>query len=65
MRPRVASRNQWRRVELLRTIQSFLRSYRGAYERHRSGSVDVEFPYGTYQPRNLEPVCCQQGPRTQ
>ena len=65
LRPRVASRNKWRRVELLRANRSFLCSYRSAYERRRSGSVDVEFPYGTYQLRKLNLVRCQQGPPLQ
>jgi hypothetical protein len=62
LRPRVASRNKWRRIELLKANRSFLRSYRSAYERRRAGGVEVEFPYGTYQLRKLQMVCCQQGP---
>jgi len=62
MRPRVASRNQWRRIELLHANKLFLRSYRTAFEDRRSGNVDVEFPYGTYQLRTLQLVRCQQGP---
>jgi len=65
LRPRVASRNKWRRIELLKANRSFLRSYRRAYERRRSGGVEVEFPYGTYQLRKLELVRCQQGPPLQ
>ena len=65
LRPRVASRSKWRRIELLRENRCFLHSYRSAYERRRSGSVDVEFPYGTYQLRKLKLVCCQQGPPLQ
>jgi hypothetical protein len=65
LRPRVASRNKWRRIELLQANKNFLRSYRSAYERRRAGSVEVEFPYGTYQLRKLQMVCCQQGPPLQ
>jgi putative transposase len=49
MRPRVAARNKWRRIELLRQNQQFLRDYRQAFARRRSGELDVEFPYGTYK----------------
>lgn len=65
LRPRVASRNKWRRIELLKTNRNFLRSYRTAYERRRSYGVEVEFPYGTYQLRKLKLVCCPQGPPLQ
>jgi putative transposase len=65
LRPRVATRNKWRRIELLKANKSFLSSYRRAYERRLAGSVDVEFPYGTYQLRKLQAVCCQQGPPLQ
>jgi len=62
MRPRVASRNKWRRIELLKANKKFARSYRKAYERRRAGDFEVEFPYGTYQLRTLMLVRCQQGP---
>ena len=65
LRPRVASRNKWRRIELLKANKGFLRSYRTACERRRSGGVEVEFPYGTYQLMKLKLVCCQQGPPLQ
>jgi hypothetical protein len=49
LRPRVAARNKWRRIELLQANQQFLRDYRQALTRRCSGELDVEFPYGTYK----------------
>ena len=51
--------------DLLKANKAFVRSYRQAHERRRAGSVDVEFPYGTYQLRTLKLVRCQQGPPLQ
>jgi len=49
LRPRVASRDKWRRIERLRANKAFQRSYREAYNRRRAGETDVVFPYGTYK----------------
>lgn len=54
--PRVACRNKWRRIELLRRNQDFLAAYRAALITHRSaltarrpGDSHVTFPRGTYK----------------
>lgn len=49
LRPRVATKDKWRRMELLGRNKRFLERYRKAYERRRAGEHDVVFPYGTYQ----------------
>ncbi len=59
LRPRVASKNKWRRIELLKADKKFQLRYREAFERRRAGEVDVEFPYGTYQLKTLGLVRCE------
>jgi len=49
LRPRVATRNKWLRIELLQRNKRFQQRYREAFERRRKGDVDVLFPHGTYQ----------------
>lgn len=59
LRPQVASKDRWRRMELLNADKQFQRRYREAFARRRAGEVDVEFPYGTYQLRVLGLVRCE------
>ena len=49
LRPRVATRDKWRRIELLQCKNRFQQRYREAYERRRRGELNVRFPYGSYQ----------------
>lgn len=49
LRPRLACRNKWRRIEALRRNAEFQRRYRKAYQALRAGEHDVVFPAGTYQ----------------
>lgn len=49
LRPRVAARNKWLRIEQLQRNKQFQQSYREAYRRRRRGELEVEFPYGTYE----------------
>jgi len=59
LRPRVATRNKWRRIELLCANKRFHQRYREAFERRCHGHADVVFPYGTYQLKMLNLVRCQ------
>jgi putative transposase len=58
LRPRVAARDQWRRIELLGSLKEFLSDYRAALGQWCSGKRDTVFPTGTYQMRTLHGVAC-------
>lgn len=58
LKPRVASRNKWKRIEALGRLVEFLRSYRTAWKARRAGAVDALFPHGTYLLRVLHDVPC-------
>ncbi|MEZ4225058.1 MAG: hypothetical protein R3B13_29160 [Polyangiaceae bacterium] len=62
LRPRVASKNKWRRIELLMQNKTFHQRYREAYARRRAGDPDVEFPFGTYKLRVQGLVRCEPPP---
>jgi putative transposase len=55
LRPRVAARNVWARVEALLRIRAFLEAYREARARWLTG-VATEFPPGTYWLRRFANV---------
>jgi putative transposase len=59
MKPRVAARDKWKRIEALARIETFLSDYRQAWEAWKSGLRDVFFPAGTYGLRVAHGVCCQ------
>jgi len=48
LRPRVATRNKWLRIEQLHRNENFQERYRRAYERVRAGKRAVRFPFGSY-----------------
>jgi len=48
LKPRVAARDRWKRIEALSRLKDFLRAYRDARESMRRGVRDVLFPAGTY-----------------
>jgi REP element-mobilizing transposase RayT len=58
LRPRVAGRDKWKRVEALSRLVDFLRSYREAWVALRAGARDVLFPAGTYWLRVAYGVRC-------
>ncbi|MEZ4226562.1 MAG: hypothetical protein R3B13_36785 [Polyangiaceae bacterium] len=62
LRPRVASKNKWRRIELLTRNKWFLQRYREAYARRRAGESDVLFPHGSYKLRVQGLVRCEPPP---
>lgn len=49
MKPTVAGRNKWVRIEALRRSKEWLQAYRDALARFVGGERDVEFPRGTWQ----------------
>jgi len=58
LRPRVASRDQRKRVEAIGRLVEFLRGYRKAWAARRRGVAGVVFPAGTYQLRIEHGVAC-------
>lgn len=55
LRPRVASRNAWRRIAALQRNKEWQAAYRDARRRWKAGE-DVAFPYGTYWLRRFAHV---------
>jgi REP element-mobilizing transposase RayT len=58
LNPRVASRDKWKRIEVLTQIQDFLDAYRVAWAKLRAKVPDVIFPAGTYKLRVQQGVPC-------
>jgi putative transposase len=58
LNPRVASRDKWKRIEVLGRLVEFLRGYRTAWAARCSGEPAVPFPAGTYLLRVLHGVPC-------
>jgi REP element-mobilizing transposase RayT len=58
LKPRLAARDKWRRIEGLQRLKSFVASYRQAWHERRRGVADVLFPAGTYLLRILHGVQC-------
>jgi len=66
LRPRVASPNKWRRIEMLQADQAFIRRYKECLDARRGGAseLDVVFPLGTYKLRLLGLVRCEAPPKS-
>jgi putative transposase len=62
LRPRVATRNKWLRIELLQRGKHFTARYGDARERRRRGERDVVFPYGSYELVRRGLVRCEPPP---
>jgi REP element-mobilizing transposase RayT len=58
IRPRVACRDKWRRIEALQRLASFIEDYRQALRAWRRGQAGVVFPAGTYLVRVTHGVAC-------
>ncbi len=58
LKPRIAARDKWRRIEGLQRLKTFLRDYRQAWRERRAGAANVVFPEGTYLLRVLHGVQC-------
>lgn len=61
LKPRVAARDRWKRIEALARLREFLRAYREAWNAWRAGDRDAVFPAGTYGLRVLQGVPCASG----
>jgi REP element-mobilizing transposase RayT len=58
LKPNVAARNKWRRIEALLRLAEFRDAYRRALSAWRAGARDVLFPAGTWLMRIQHRVCC-------
>ncbi len=58
LNPRVAARDQWKRIEALNRLQEFAKAYREAWREFSAGVRDVLFPTGTYWMRVAYGVRC-------
>jgi REP element-mobilizing transposase RayT len=58
LRPRIAARDMWKRIEGIFRLKSFLQEYRKAWLDRRSGNANVVFPAGTYLLRVMHGVQC-------
>jgi putative transposase len=58
LRPRVACRDKWKRIEVLKRLAAFVADYRLALRAWRAGQVGVMFPAGTYMVRVTHGVAC-------
>jgi len=58
IRPRVAARDKWKRIELLQRLKTFLDDYRAALEAWRDGQRASVFPAGTYLMRVAHGAAC-------
>ncbi len=58
LKPRIAARDKWRRIEGLLRLKNFLREYRQSWIDRRSGRPNVQFPAGTYLLRIMHGVQC-------
>lgn len=51
IRPTVAAKSKWTRIERLRQNRAWLEAYEAAKERFRAGDRSARFPYGTWKLR--------------
>jgi hypothetical protein len=59
IRPTVAGRSRWARIEALQRNKAWLASYREALRRYLEGARDAVFPAGTYLMRVRYGVACE------
>ncbi len=62
LKPRIACRDHWKRMEAIQRLQEFIAEYRQSWEAFRDGIRDVVFPYGTYALRIHLGVVCRAPP---
>ncbi|MBK9517634.1 MAG: hypothetical protein IPO09_09830 [Anaeromyxobacter sp.] len=58
LKPRVASRDKWKRLEAIGRLKAFLAEYREAWRAFKAGAREVVFPDGTYGMRQWCGVAC-------
>jgi REP element-mobilizing transposase RayT len=61
LKPRVASRDKWKRLEAIQRLKTFLARYREAWSAFRQGAREVTFPAGTYWMRVTYGAACAAG----
>lgn len=59
LKPQIAARNKWRRIEALLENKQFLQAYRAARNAFLTGVKKVLFPAGTYWLRHFADVICE------
>jgi REP element-mobilizing transposase RayT len=62
LKPRIAARDKWRRIEGILRLKSFVLEYRQAWRERAAGMAHVLFPPGTYLLRVLHGVECAAAP---
>ena len=62
LRPRIATRNKWRRLEAIARDRSFVAAHADCRVQWLAGNRDVLWPAGTYQMRVRHNVRCAQAP---
>jgi REP element-mobilizing transposase RayT len=58
LNPRVAARDKWKRIEVLKRLVQFLKAYRAAWRARLAGDDAALFPAGTYLLRVAHRVRC-------
>jgi hypothetical protein len=58
LKPRVAARDKWKRIEAIGRLKSFLAAYREAWRAFKDGARGAIFPEGTYWLRVTCGVAC-------
>ncbi|HSN91950.1 MAG TPA: hypothetical protein VLS93_12035, partial [Anaeromyxobacteraceae bacterium] len=59
LNPRVASRDKWKRIEVLGRLKEFLSRYRVALAERSAGNLKAVFPCGTYLLRVAHGFPCE------
>ena len=62
LRPTVAAKSRWARVERLQRRKDWYQDYLGCFHELRAGNRDVLFPYGTYKLRSHYRIACRPPP---
>jgi putative transposase len=65
LKPKVACRNKWARIEALSRNRNFWERYRVCFISHMAGLVNVVWPMGTYWMRRFGKVLCESLENTQ
>jgi REP element-mobilizing transposase RayT len=62
LRPRIAAKWKWSRIEAIQRLQAYWKAYRAALVEYLRGRRDVVFPGGTYLKRLRDGVRCEPFP---
>jgi REP element-mobilizing transposase RayT len=58
LKPRIACRSKWKRIEALQRLKEFTCAYRAALAAWRAGARNALFPEGTWHMRVVHGACC-------